>query len=183
MAALVAVAITAAIQLGANALVLNRASVSPMGPMFLFARLQEDGLMAPWLERHCGKDAPPELCAIAPSLPQDSQQLLWDLSAAHSEDDFHPASEAERWAWIERWTLANRGAIAEAPLSFIGGSLKGAAEQFVHFQAVDDLCPESCRDVTGGVGYSLQRYRPATVPALHRRCRLKGRPPKRWSER
>ena len=179
VAALVAVAITAAIQLGANALVLNRASVSPMGPMFLFARLQEDGLMAPWLERHCGKDAPPELCAIAPSLPQDSQQLLWDFERSpFGTMIFHPVSEAERWAWIERMDAANRGAIAEAPLRFIGGSIKGAAEQFVHFQAVDDLCPESCRDVTGGVGYSLQRYRPATVPALHRSMQAQGTTPK-----
>jgi hypothetical protein len=179
VAAMLAVAITAAIHLGGNALVLERASVSPMGPLFLFARLQEDGLMAPWLQRHCGKDAPPKLCAIAPTLPRDSQQLLWDFERSPlGKMIFHPVSDAERWAWIDRMDAANRGAIGEAPFKFIDGSLHGAAEQFVHFQAIDDLCPDSCRDVTGGIGYSLQRYRPATVPALHASMQAQGTTPK-----
>lgn len=179
VAAIVAVAVCAGVQLGANALVLKRASVSPMGPLFLFARLQEDGLIQPWLERHCGRDAPPELCAVAPSLPRDSQALLWDFERSPlGKMVFHPKSEAERWAWIERMDAANRGAIGEAPLKFIGGSLRGAAEQFVHFEAVDDLCPDSCRDVSGGVGYSLQRYRPETVAALHGSMQAQGTTPK-----
>ena len=179
VAAIAAVAIVAAIQLGANALVLKRPAVSPMGPLFLFARLQEDGLMAPWLERHCGKDAPPELCAIAPSLPKDSQIFLWDFERSPVDTIiFHPASEAERWAWIDRMDQANRGAIAEAPFQFIGGSLRGAAEQFVHFQAVDDLCPVGCRDVSGGIAYALLRYRPDTVAALHGSMQAQGTTPK-----
>ena len=179
VAAIIAVALTASIQLGANALILHRASVSPMGPLFLFARLNEDGLIPAWLERHCGKDAPPELCAIAPSLPRDSQALLWDFEQSPMDEMvFHPTDPAERWKWIERMDAANRGAIAEAPLGFVAGSLRGAANQFIHFQAVDDLCPVGCRSLSGGVAYSLQRYRPATVPTLHASMQAQGSTPK-----
>lgn len=156
------------VQVSLNSLVGNPPQMAPMGPLFVFARLHEDGLINPWLAGHCGRDAPPRLCAIAPSLPRDSQILLWGgASTPITGLVWNTRSSAERWSWVADFDRANRGAIADQPLSFLRNSAAGGADQFVHFAPLDDLCPKSCHDLVGGVGQALQHYRRETLPALN----------------
>ena len=158
--------IAALVQLGANAHYLRRASVTPGGPIFLFARLNEDGLITPWLDRHCGETRVAHLCALAPQLPRDSQQLLWnrDTPLARSIWQEGPAS-FDRWTLVDEMAIANRGAILESPLRFTASSLRGAASQLVHFRALDDECPEHCRDPHREIWLTLSDLDPAGFPA------------------
>lgn len=179
LAAFAAAAIVAGIWIAANGAVLGRWSVSPAAPVFVFARLNEDGLIGPWLDRHCGRDAPPRLCAIRATLPRDSQQLLWTGAATPITDlIWHPARPEERWAWVAMMDQANKGAIAEQPGRFLLTSLRGFARQFVAFAPLDDECPIACRDPSGGITYTLGRYRPETVPALLASHQSQGTTPK-----
>ena len=166
-AAVVATGFALTIQVGFNARTLERPTVAPMGPLFLYARLNEDGLIAPWLAGHCGRDAPPRLCALAPSLPHSSQRLLW--GGEYSPITWlvwHPPRKEDRWPWIDEFAIANRGAIAERPLAFLANSASGAARQLVRFAVLDDECPNGCHERSGGIAATLVKYRPALLPAL-----------------
>jgi hypothetical protein len=142
-----------------NGLKFGRWSVSPLGPMFLFARLNEDGLIEPWFDRHCGKDAPDELCEIRTSIPKDSQVLLWGGQASPfygriNEKVGEPAS----WPWIDDLRQAAMGSIMDRPLTFARNALVGASTQFVNFEALDDECPSECQlPELGSVHPSLRR--------------------------
>jgi hypothetical protein len=163
----------------ANGAVLGRWTVSPTGSVFLYARLNEDGLVGPWLDRHCGNDAPPRLCAIRGQLPRDSQQLLWSGAATPVSDlIWHPDPPEARWPWIDMMAQASRGAIAERPGHFLLSSLRGFARQFASFAPLDDECPIGCRDPSGGITYMLGVYRPETVPVLLASHQSQGTTPK-----
>lgn len=163
----------------ANGAVLGRWTVSPTGSVFLYARLNEDGLVGPWLDRHCGNDAPPRLCAIRGQLPRDSQQLLWSGAATPVTDlVWHPDPPEARWPWIDMMAQASRGAIAERPGQFLLSSLRGFARQFASFAPLDDECPVGCRDPSGGITYVLGVYRPEAVPALLASHQSQGTTPK-----
>ncbi len=177
--ALLASCLAALFLASANKTVLNRASVSPAGPLFLFARLNEDGLIAPWLASHCGRDAPAELCAIAPKLPRDSQQLLWGGANTPITTMIWHAEPEERWRWIDQMAVANRGAIAAQPLRFLSSAAGGMASQLVAFQALDDECPVGCQDIHGGIAFTLNRDRPETVAQLHASRQVLDQNPKR----
>lgn len=174
---LLAVTVAALVQTAANLAFLSRVSPSPLGPLFLYARLNEDGLIAPWLKRHCGSDAPAYLCQLAPSLPTDSQALLWSMTTPINELVWHPKAETVRWKLIDAMALANRGAIGERPLAFAASSLRGAASQFVTFRALDDECPENCHRDTA-IALALRRHRPAALDALSQSRQTRGALPK-----
>lgn len=163
----------------ANGAVFGRWTTSPTGSVFLYARLNEDGLIGPWLDRHCGNDAPPRLCAIRGQLPRDSQEFLWTGGATPITDlVWHPDPPGARWAWVDMMSQANRGAIAEQPGAFLASSLRGFARQLISFAPLDDECPNSCRDPSGGITYVLGRYRPETVPVLLASHQSQGTTPK-----
>jgi hypothetical protein len=163
----------------ANGAVFGRWTVSPTGSVFLYARLNEDGLIGPWLDRHCGRDAPPRLCAIRAQLPRDSQQFLWTGAGTPITDlVWHPDPPEARWLWVDMMSQASRGAIAERPGQFLLSSLRGFARQFVSFAPLDDECPNSCGDPSGGITYALGVYRPDTVPALLASHQSQGTTPK-----
>lgn len=164
---IVAVAMAILLQVGLNRTILDRPAMAPIGPLFIFARLNEDGLMRPWLADHCGRDAAPELCALAPQLPDNSQKLLWGGAASPITDlIWHPPVDAARWAWIDRMSAANLGAITARPGRFLDHSLRGTLRQFATFAALDDECPVGCHDRVGGIGFALSKYRPQTLAAL-----------------
>ena len=134
-------------QVAANGIMFDRWTVSPMGPMFLFARLQEDGLVPHWMERHCGRDASPELCALMPAMPRDSQVVLWGRAASPLDSRINRvAGKAESWVWVDRLSRAASGAVREQPVEFARNSLRAGAKQFMRFEALDDECPSpQCR--------------------------------------
>ncbi|WP_293940985.1 hypothetical protein [Sphingomonas sp.] len=180
LAALAAAAAALLLQVGLNAAVLHRPAPAPMGSLFLYARLSEDGLIAPWLADHCGRDGPRRLCALAPSLPRGSQQLLWGGAASPITDlVWHPRVEADRWPLIAEMGQANRGAIRDRPLAFLASSARGTLRQLVHFAALDDECPVGCHDRRGGIAFTLTRYRPEALPALDASRQVTDTTPKR----
>jgi hypothetical protein len=172
VAAIAVIALTFGAHLAVNASHFNRWTVSPLGSWFLFARLNEDGLMQPWLERHCGKDAPPELCAIRHQLPQNSQALLWSERSPLVPHFQGKVGQPEIWHWTDMLGTAVKGALREQPLQFAVISAKATARQFTHFQALDDLCPATC-DLP-----ILRGFRPDAAPALMHSRQLRDELPK-----
>ena len=179
-AAALACATAVALLATANQMVLGRLAMSPVGPFFLFARLNEDGLTGPWLDRHCGRDAPALLCAARAGIPRSSQTLLWGGAASPiAQAIWQPADEATRWRWIAMLAQANRGAIGERPMAFLASSLRGTARQLARFRAIDDECPAGCgRNPTGGIALILARDRAAALPALLASRQLRDTNPK-----
>ncbi len=167
---LLALALATAAVLGAhvaaNGLALGRWSVSPMGGVFLFARLHEDGPAADWLARHCGVDAPAPLCAARTRLPRDSQVLLWSNERSPLARHLWQGTEAERWAWVDMVSVAARGAVREAPADVLGAATRGAFRQFASFAVLDDECPVGCRDPRAGITWAIANLRPEAMPAL-----------------
>lgn len=178
LAALAAAGIVAGAWIATNGMVLGRWTVSPTGSVFIYARLNEDGLMTPWLDAHCGRDAPAPLCTIRSRLPRDSQEFLWTDASPVSHLVWRPAEAADRWPWVDMMGQANRGAILESPGPFLASSLNGFARQFAAFQPLDDECPVGCRDPAGGITYQLNAYRPETVPLLLASRQSSGTSPK-----
>lgn len=124
----------------------DRWSVSPMGSMFLFARLKEDGLVDPWFQHHCGVDAPGELCSLRDSLPDNSQLVLWGGSASPLSSRINAkVGKPESWRWIDQLDQAVIGSIKEQPVAFAHNALMETARQLTHFSSLDDECPSECR--------------------------------------
>jgi hypothetical protein len=123
----------------------DRWSVSPMGSMFLFARLKEDGLIDPWFQRHCGVDAPADLCNLRASFPDNSQLVLWGGSASPLNSRINAkVGKPESWYWIDQLDQANIGSIKEQPLAFVRKALIATGRQFARFSSLDDECPSRC---------------------------------------
>lgn len=180
---LIAGAIATAMAFGAmtaaNGVALDRWTISPTGGVFLFARTYEDGLVKPWLDRHCGRDAPADLCAVRGELPDDSQAMLWgDGNSVVTRHIWKAHTDAERWHWAGMMSAAAHGAIAERPAAFMRGAVRGAARQFVHFAAIDDECPTGCREKSGGIAFALNRYRPEMLPLLMASMQVRDTTPK-----
>jgi hypothetical protein len=165
-AALVVVSVVT-LQAAANSAVHGRAVYSPGGPVFLFARLNEDGLVPRWLDRHCGRDAPEELCAARERIASDSQVLLWhDRNGIVARHVWFPPTAEERWRWVEMMNRANRGAIRDEPLPFLWNSAAATWAQFTTFAALDDECPVNCVSPSAGINETLRRYRPDALLAF-----------------
>lgn len=163
----------------ANGLALGRWTLSPTGGVFLFARAYEDGLVKPWLDRHCGRDAPADLCAVRDELPDDSQVLLWgDGTSVVTRHVWQTKDDAGRWHWADMFSEAVHGAISERPLSFLRNAVAGAMRQFGRFAAIDDECPGGCREPTGGIAFALNRYRPELLPTLMASMQVRDTTPK-----
>jgi hypothetical protein len=177
LAALLVILFVLGTQVSINGLLFGRWTVSPAGPVFLFARLNEDGLIPRWLDRHCGADAPAALCELRPSLPRDSQKLLWsDESAIHSRI-WDPPQGTDPWPLVDMISTANAGALSEEPLPFLGNAARAGGDQFIHFRALDDECPEVCtRDDAALIG-ALRDHRPHLLPPLLASKQMEGTSP------
>ncbi len=164
----------------ANAAVLGRPAMSPMGPVFLFARLNADGLAGRWLDHVCGEAAPPALCGIRADLPKNSQALLWGDGASFvGRHIWQAGSDAERWLWVDRLARADRAIIADQPVAFARSALHGTWRQLIAFHVLDDECPEGCgRNRLGGIAYVLARDRPTALPALMASAQVRDTLPK-----
>jgi hypothetical protein len=175
LCALAATAAATAAVVGANAAALGRTQLSPVGPLFLFARLHEDGLTPASLDRHCREAGATPLCQLRPALPKDSQQLLWGGAASPvTRLVWHAPDVGARWRLIDEMDDVNRRVMAEQPWRFLQSSLGGGARQFGAFAALDDECPERCRHPAGGIAFSLNRHRPEIRPLLYASRQVKG---------
>lgn len=173
LAATLAVTAVIGAHVAAHGHLFGRWSVSPMGSYFLFARLHEDGLVPRWFDRHCGRDAPKPLCDLRPSLPGDSQIILWSNEASPLFLRINQrAGRAEAWRWMDMLHQAAIGSIREEPLAFAANAASATANQFLHFGALDDECPEKC-DMS-----VMLAMRPALTDKLHASRQLRGEIPK-----
>lgn len=168
----IAIASVVGAHVSANGLLFHRWTISPTGSWFLFARVNEDGLVPLWLDRHCGRDAPKDLCDIRRELPRDSQVLLWSGTSPLHKHVHEKIGRPEFWHWMDMLGTAAKGSIEERPMMFAAAATRGAARQFVHFNALDDLCPETCATPT------LRWYRPDVSPALDNSRQLRSTMPK-----
>ncbi len=154
------IALAVSAHLAINHAYFNRWAVSPLSSWFLFARLTEDGITQPWFDRHCGRDGPRQLSEIRNRLPKDSQLLLWSESSplvAHFQDK---AGKREFWEWDDMLGVVVRGSLREEPVAFARSAAAATIRQFTRFEALDDLCPETCTLPT------LTLYRPDAARPL-----------------
>ena len=152
VAAMVTVTAVAAAHITIHGAYFGRWTISPLGNYFLFARLSEEGLVPAWMDRHCGVDAPQRLCDLRSEIPADSQRILWTSDSPFIERVHarvgNAAHDPEIWSWIDMMGIAARGSIKEEPMAFLADALRQTGDQLVHFQAADDLCPQSCAGKT-----------------------------------
>lgn len=165
-------------QIAANGTFLKRWSPAPMGPVFLFARLHEDGLVQPWLDQHCGSGRTPALCRSAPDFPRDSQLLLWGQQSPLRPLVLNAARSNTEQAFVAELRTASLGSIRERPFSFAGSAIRAGADQFVHFRVLDDECPQVCRSETSAVRSWIRDYRPELLPSFLGSRQLAGTIPK-----
>ena len=177
LAALLAILFVAGTQISVNGLLFGRWTISPAGPAFLFARLNEDGLIPGWLDRHCGVDAPAALCELRPSLPRDSQKLLWSEESPLHSRLWDPPKGANPWPLIDMMSKANAGALSEEPMRFLGNAVRAGSEQFIHFRALDDECPEVCGREDAALIDAVRDRRPSLLPPLLSSNQLRGTNP------
>jgi hypothetical protein len=177
LAALLAILFVLGTQVSVNGLLFGRWTVSPAGPAFLFARLNEDGLIPSWLDRHCGMDAPADLCGLRASLPRDSQKLLWSVEGPLHSRLWDPPQGTDPWPLIDMMSSANAGALAEDPVRFLGNAVRAGWDQFIHFQALDDECPEVCRSEDSALVDTIRDQRPELLPQLLASKQLQGTSP------
>ena len=165
-------------QIVANGLLLHRWSAAPAGPVFLFARLHEDGIVQPWLTRECKENGPVELCQVAAILPRDSQTFLWS-----------PQSPIDRLVWkqfdsdpaqrlVAQMRQASLGGIGSQPLAVLNIGFRGTVDQFVHFSVLDDECPQVCGSPSSAVYDRLHLDRPELLPTFLGSAQLRGTLPK-----
>jgi hypothetical protein len=175
LAAALTIAAVLASHTAINGIYFNRWTPSPMGGYFLFARLHQDGLVPRWFDRHCGTDAPQPLCDIRGSIPHNMEVLLW------SHGQYSPFIERinnqigtpESWRWVDMTAEAARGSLKEEPLSFAKNAAVATAGQFVHFQALEDECPENCRNPR------MFEWQPSLIEPMRSSRQLSGELPKR----
>ncbi len=162
----------------ANGLAQQRWTPSPGGPVFLFARLHEDGLIQPWLDEHCPRGATPKLCQIRSAIPRDSQQLLWGDNSPFRDTVWRSLLEGGSADWLHNLSTANAGAIRRDPLQFLRTSAWGTWRQFTSFRALDDECPRVCTDPGSSLWGTFQQQRPQFLPVLAATPQLRGELPR-----
>ena len=120
-------------QLLANGAFLKRWSATPLGSMFLFARLHEDGLVQPWLARNCPRGATPNVCRLAPEFPRDSQKLLWGEESPFRYAIRESSDVEAREQFVRELQIASIGSIRAQPVAFAASAVGAGAEQFFSF--------------------------------------------------
>lgn len=171
IAALLTLASVVAAHTAVYGLYFDRWEPSPLGGYFLFARLNEDGLVPQWMDRHCGRGAPEPLCEMRSSLPRDSQVLLW--GGPHQSPLYgrinQRTDEPEVWHWVDMVSTVAFESLKDAPATFATQAATATARQFVHYQALDDLCPETCRNLR------MFEWRPSLIQPVLQSRQLTGR--------
>jgi hypothetical protein len=176
------IAATVLTQLSANAYFLEKASYSPRGSAFLYARLNEDGLTQGYLEKHCTTDSRiQELCQIAPSFPRDAQELLWADRTPFRKTVWAQKRGKVPVDWDEQLGIVANGALREEPIRFLALSAKSTIRQFFSFKVLDDQCPESCL-VKGSMKPALRYGRPDLREKINSAPQIRGELPRHMIE-
>lgn len=175
-AAAISTMLILACQVSANGLLLHRWTLDPVGSTFLFARLNEDGLVEPWMRNHCAEV--PDLCSVYPQLPKDSQKLLWDTNSPFVSLIYDRLNTHTAEPFLAQVSLASAGSIRERPLLFISAAAKSTAEQLARFAPLDDECPRVCTSPTSSVYDYFRTLRPSLMPWFRQSAQFRGTLPK-----
>ena len=134
---------------------------TPGGPIFLFGRLVQDGLIKRWLAEHC--PAPGiELCGLQERLPATADEFLWTgQSPFQNLGGWQGGAEPE----IKYLTLA---AIRAYPGMTLWTTLRSTAEQTVKV-ATGDALDEGHYDTRGFILKYLRDIGPSFMAARQQR--------------
>jgi hypothetical protein len=170
-----AAAITVGTQLIANNFFIGKAAYSPRSSAFLYASLNEDGLVEPWLQENCPSDPRvKELCEIAPLFPRDSQLLLWSPKSPFKKTVWRQRHNRPGVDWDRQLGIAARGALLTSPVSFVKHSATATLEQFLSFSAMDDECPEICMEEHGTLQAAFRLFRPSIKDRVNQAPQIRG---------
>lgn len=158
-----------------NGLAFGRWQASPLAGYFLFARLNEDGLIPRWMDRHCGRDAPKALCDLRSSLPKDSQILLWgDKGRSPLNDRINQnLGNPEHWLWVDMVSKAARETVREEPVAFATNAFHATIRQLTRYEAPDERCPEYCQNMV------MLKWQPSLAEPARKSRQMKGELPER----
>jgi hypothetical protein len=78
---------------------------------------------------------------------------------------------------VDMMSKANAGALSEEPLRFLGNAARAGWDQFIHFRAIDDECPEVCGREDAALIDSVRDNRPSLLPRLLASNQLRGTNP------
>jgi hypothetical protein len=162
--------------IAANGLMLHRWTLDPVGSTFLFARLNEDGLIEPWMRNHCADV--PELCGMYPELPKDSQQLLWGTNSPFVPLIWDRLGSHTEGPILSELNRASAGSIRDHPVRFLEAAGTATIEQLIHFAPLDDECPAVCTSPTSAVYDLFERRRPDLMPWFRQSAQFRGTLPK-----
>jgi hypothetical protein len=182
-ALMVALAVTVGVQMSVNAALIHKATYSPRSSMFLFARLNADGMVTPYLAKACPES--PEIrdiCALAPSLPRDDQVLLWRMDSPFRRTVWQQRFNQPGIDWDRQLGIVSRGAIANAPVQFMILSARATFRQLFAFQVLDDQCPEICLASPGTIQNAFERERPRLRDRVNSAPQMRGLLPPRFFE-
>lgn len=134
---------------------------TPGGPIFLFGRLVQDGVIKRWLAENCPVPGI-ELCELQERLPATADEFLWtDLSPFQNLGGWRGGAEPE----IKYLTLA---AIRAYPAMTLWTTLRSTAEQTVKV-ATGDALDEGHYDTRGFILKHLQDIGPSFMAARQQR--------------
>ncbi|GLR47091.1 hypothetical protein [Sphingomonas astaxanthinifaciens] len=171
----VALLFVVGIQFVANAFYFHKATYAPRSEAFLFASLHEDGIVQPWLARHCPTDPRVrELCAIAPRFPRDSQQLLWSPQSVFWDTVWEQSNRRGGIDWDRQLGIAARGALAEHPLLFARAAIDATGEQFLSYRVLDDECPATCNNPRSALQDAFHEFEPGLRDRVNATRQVRG---------
>jgi hypothetical protein len=150
-----------ALVLSANYNLTHKWFISRSGPVFVFARMLQDGLVERLLSDTCPQSRY-VLCAFKDRLPNRADAWLWDDNSPFNKlDRFHgPVDEYERIVF---------DSLARYPLANAAAAIKDTAVQFVTFKTGDQIEPQEW------VLYSdLAHYIPRQMDAYMRARQQRG---------
>ena len=133
--------LAAAVLIGANALLIGQASMSPYGKIFLLNRILVDGPGVRALERECPR---PDwtLCAFKAEIPTiaDEDDMLWGAHAVLARAGGYNIVAPQVWPII-------LSALRAEPQTMLEQAISNTVRQFVSFQSGDALLrPSSFND-------------------------------------
>lgn len=127
--------------------------LSPMGNVFLFARIVADGPGRSYLQESCPKSAN-VFCSYVNEFSSDSDEILWRSDS--------PLAKVTREVGFDRVVedagSVVRNTILTRPASVIGNAINATFRQLGRFGTLDTLCPSHCGPASYVYGTIKERF-------------------------
>jgi hypothetical protein len=152
MRAAAAVALSAVMLLAANFAMSGRLAWTPGGYGIVFARMLQDGIVARYLDAHCG-ERQFKLCPYRHELPATADGFLWGAGPFNALGRFDGLGEEMRTIVLE--------SLVEYPGLQLETALEASAKQLVSVATGEGVLTTILH--TYGI---MERYTPSVVPAM-----------------